>query len=183
MKRILSLFLVSILSFFIFSYIDEYENLIVPLLKSNANSGDSFLKEGIDKEKLRKFLMEFNLSLSEVYISPDRSKISGLPVSSRIKKELADEISYLKRIDRNMETFIKDLEIMKVERLSSLSLLVKVKENSRVRYRSIINDNLSSFSDKEYGVNYLLESGKGGYIISSFEVLPLEELKGVEEGV
>lgn len=178
MKRIGSLFLLAVLSFFVFSYIDEYENLIAPFFSGDKGGAASPFQDVDDRGKIRDFLLGFNERLSAVYLSPDRPEISRLPASEEVKNDLYEEIGFLKGKKLTMGYRLDALDILEIKRLSAVATQVKTKEKVRIGYRTDNSEQPSSYSDAENEVTYTLIAGPEGLMVAAFEVAPVAGEKG-----
>lgn len=165
-------------SFILLSFLDQYETLVAPLFKKDRSGYADLLGDKDDKRRIRDFLTGFNHAMSEAYRSSDPAKVTELPLSDELKGPIQEEISFLRGRGRTMEMTLNDFDILKVDRLSAMSFKVKVRENVSIRYLSYPGTQvISSTPDTAYGVIYMLDSGPRGLNVTSFEQVPLEELK------
>lgn len=177
MKKIFLLFFSAALSFLIFSYIDEYENIIAPLFKSNNNDYAVLFTPEEDKVRMRAFLTDFNNMLFEAYRMSDPSKISGLPLSNELKEEIAGEINFLKKDRRAVDMVIRDLTVIKINRPSQSALEVHAREKVGIRYLSGDGPQASgSYMEREQAVTYRLTIGTNGVELSSYEITSVKDL-------
>lgn len=176
MKKILLLFLSAIASFLMFSYIDEYENLIAPLFSKDKGGYAELLQPVEDEGRTGEFLVNFNNMLSAAYLSSDPAKVSELPLSDELKREIMEEIDFLKRKDMTMDMILKELTISKIDRLSPVAMQVRTREKVGIRYLTGY-DGASSvpYSESEHGATYLLTVGSNGLMVSSFEIISVKE--------
>ena len=104
MKKIILLFAGAAASFFLFAYIDEYENLILPLLPEKKVDRPSVtVMEGDIKSEIRETLGAFHKVLTNAYLDSDPSMLMRPPVDQRLIPTIAQEIDYLTREDKFME--------------------------------------------------------------------------------
>lgn len=176
MKRTGALFFLAVISFFVFSYIDEYENLILPLIGTEKDSYASLFREEKREETVKAFLTGYNRALSEAYLSPDTSRISQLPASEEVKRALHEEIAFLKGKGLTMEYSVDSMDVIEIKRLSVVATQVKAKEKVSIGYRSN-NAPLSPYSVMENEVTYTLIAGPEGLMVAGVEVVPFKGAK------
>lgn len=159
------------MSFLAFSYVDEYENLIAPFFSKDKGGYAGLLKPAEDEERIGEFLVNFNNMLSAVYLSSDPAKVSELPVSDELKREIMGEIGFLRNNNKTMDMVLKELTISKIDRLSPVAMQIKAREKVGIRYLTGY-DGASSvpYSESEHGATYLLTVGQSGLMISSYDI-------------
>lgn len=177
MKRIFLLFSLAVILFLVFSYIDEYENLVAPYFrKGMGNYADLFKEEGV-KGRIKDFLLSFNSKLSEAYLSSDPVKVSELPLSEDLKKSISEEIVFLRNRGLILDVAIKDLDILEIKKLSSVATIANAMEKTVVRYLNYNREHIFSEVEIENKVNYTLIAGPDGLVVAAFEVVPVEKKK------
>lgn len=165
-------------SFFLFSYIDEYETLILPFFQQEGDGYEDLFREEEYEERLRGILVSFNQLLSEVYVSADPAKVSGLPAGKELKMEISGETDFLKKRGRILNMEVLALKIVRISRLSAVATQVDVVEKALTGYSAYgSNEALSPQNEIEYGMTYTLVAGPEGMIIASYEVKSLEEIR------
>lgn len=174
MKRIISLFLLAIISFLLFSYITEYENLILPFLRRGKSDYSGIFKEGKNEEVFRGFLAEFNRGLSEVYLSSDVARVSQLPLSDEMKNGFHEEMIFLRNKNWVMDYKVTEFNILEIERLSPVATHVKVRERTEIGYLDGSGNRLYPPVAVEYDVTYVISAGPEGFIVTGIEVAPAE---------
>lgn len=132
-------------------------------------------REAKDKEVVRDFLMKFNQSLSDIYLSANPERVSELPASDELKNSIAAEMALLKNKGQIMDVVTRELRVIKMDRMSVMVRQVQVKEKSGVRYAAIGGDGSSvPYSENESTVIYTLIAGAEGMTVAAFEVRPAE---------
>lgn len=171
MKKIFLLFFSAALSFLAFSYVDEYENLIAPFFSKGKDGYAELFKPKEDEEKIKDFLVNFNNMLSAAYLSSDSSKVSELPLSDDLKKDIMEEIAFFRRSSRIMDMMLKELTVIKVDRLSPAAVKVKARERIGVRFLTGYETPASKpYAESEQDVTYILIAGSDGLAVSSYEI-------------
>lgn len=179
MKKIFFLFVVAVASFLILAHIDQYENLILPLIAKPeglfARSSDR-----VNNDVLKE-IREFNAFLASAYLASDPSSLTLLPIDERLRSSITEEINYLTREGKVMDLRVKDIEIEKIERLSPISpnlIRATTRETVRLRYLSLSKRNEEvAYQETRYNVVYTLMMAGSKWKITSYETRSVKELK------
>ena len=187
MKKIILLFAGAVASFFLFSYIDEYENLILPLLSEKKADRPSFSVRAADIETdFEKTIGAFHEVLAEAYISSNPSVLMRSPVDEGLIPSIAQEIDYLAREGRVMDMKVRDISINKIVPLSSFSVRVNTREVVEISYYSDIDrEKVVSFPLAEYDMRYSLGWRNNRWYVLSFETIGVrkENFKMLEDAL
>lgn len=176
MRKIFFLFVGAVASFLILAHIDEYENLILPLI---AKPEGPFAKpsEKINNDIL-KIIRDFNTSLASAYLTSDPSLLAYGPIDESLRSSIAEEISYLTREGKVMDLKIKDIEIEKVEFISSTLIRATTGETVRLRYLSISKrDEEVAYKETQYNMAYTLVKTDNNWKITNYETISVKEPK------
>lgn len=175
MKRIILLFVGAIVSFLALSYIDEYENLVLPFLIKSEESAPVRLPERANKE-IEDVIRKFNDTLTRAYFTSEPSLLNSGLIDENLRSTIAEDIRYLANEGRIMEMKTTNLVVENVEGVSPGVIEVKTKESMVIRYLDI-NDRreLISLPQKEYEINYTLRI-KDGFKVTSFETVAVRDL-------
>lgn len=168
MKKIFFLFAGAIASFLILAHIDQYENLILPLIAKPeglfARSSDR-----VNNDVL-KVIREFNAFLASAYLASDPSSLTLLPIDERLRSSIAEEINYLTREGKVMDLKIKDIEIEKIERLSPNLIRATTRETVGLRYLSLPKRNEEvAYQETQYNMAYTLVKTDKNWKITNYE--------------
>ena len=173
MRKIVLLFLGALFSFFAFSYIDEYENLILPFFTESTTNPTppKDFKNRLSSE-LKDTIVNFNASLSKAYLEMDPSLLSS-NVDKGLMKSIAGEIRYLAREGKIMDIKVVSLKIEKIEALSASMLSLETKETVKLRYLALPDRRESvAYPPAIFNMRYsLARSGSEWRILSSETVL------------
>lgn len=161
----------------VFSYIGEYENLVAPYLSKGEEVYADLFKEKDIEGRTRDFLLKFNRILSEVYRSADPAKVSELPLSEELKREIGEEIVFFNKKGTVLDVMLKKIDITKINRLSSMATQVSAREKIGIRYLDNLGNPISYGEEMEYGIDYTLIAGQEGLIVAAYEVVPIDEDK------
>ena len=161
MKKTLYMVAASLLLFFVFAYIDEYETLILPLLKDEAKP--STIEAGADftDENLVEFLGSFNEQLSAAYSASNPGKAWELPATPQLQRAIHDELVYNLNNNIRVESRVSDLVILTMEALSPGSGKVVALETT---------DRGQDGSSKS-AVAYVVEKGEKGFLVTAMETV------------
>lgn len=168
MKKILLLFFSAVVSFLAFSYLDQYDVLIAPFLNKDKDSYAELFNQTEEEGKIKDFLINFNDMLSAAYRSSEPSKVSDLPLSDDLKKSIMEECVFFRRSGRIMDMVLKELTVIKVDRLSPAAMQVKARERIGVRY--LAGYEVKPYVESEQDVTYILIAGSDGLTVSSYEI-------------
>lgn len=164
MKKIVLLFAGAIASFLLLSYIDEYENLIMPFFRAERPAqyvgGADEIKSTIDA---------FTDSLERAYLLSDPSPLRLAHIDERLYSSISQEIDYLKREGRVMVLDVKDTSIEKIEVVSRDVIRVTTREKVSVKYLNAVNKKEINYTDSVYIMSYTLAAAGGGLRIISYE--------------
>jgi len=176
MKRIFFLFAVAVASFLLLAHIDEYENLILPLIAKTENP---FAKpSGSINNDVLKIIREFNTFLANAYLASDPSLLAPGPIDERLRLSIADEINYLTREGKVMDLKIKDIEIEKVEFISSNLIRATTREMVALRYLSTSKGNEEiAYLETPYRMAYTLMMAGNKWKITNYETRSVKEPK------
>jgi len=177
LKKIALLFFSAILSFLLFFYLDEYKTFIVPYFYKNQDGSSGLFDEKRNEEVVKALLLKFNHTLSEIYLSGDRSKLPGLPASDEVRKAIYEEITFLKGRGRRMDIAVKELTIREIKNESTTVMQVLAEEKAGVRYVAADGAGAAPYVEMEYNVVYTLAPGPEGLIVEAFESTPSGEKK------
>lgn len=176
MKKVFFLFAGAVASFLILAHIDEYENLILPFI---AKPEGPFAKSSnrMNSDVL-KIIREFNAFLASAYLASDPSLLATVPIDERLRSSIGDEINYLTREGKVMELKIKDIEIEKVEFISSNLIRAITRETVGLRYLGVFKGNEDvAYPETQYNVVYTLMMAGNKWKITSYETKSIKEPK------
>ena len=178
MRKIVLLFLGALFSFFAFSYIDEYENLIAPFFtESTTNPTPSKDFENRHSSELENTIVNFNASLSKAYLEMDPSLLSS-NVDKGLMKSIAGDIRYLAREGKIMDIKVVSLKIEKIESLSASMLSLETKETVKLRYLDLPDRHESAAHPPAiFRMKYSLAWSGGEWQILSFETVLVDGQK------
>lgn len=162
--------------FMVLAHLDQYENLIVPLI---AKPEDPFAKpsDRINNDVL-KVIRDFNAFLANAYLKADPSLLPFGGIDEKLRSSLAEEINYLTREGKVMDLKIKDIEIEKVEFISSALIHATTRETVGLRYLSIPKgDEEVAYLETQYKMAYTLTMAGNKWKITSYEIRSVKEPK------
>ncbi len=166
LKNFILMFIASLATFMLLSYVDEYENLVAPFFRKNTRTKKA---QSINQDFMS-LIKAFNISLSQVYQSSDPSKVNMLPASDAVKRVIAEEIGFLMKSGKVMELNAEPLRIEKVDKVSPEITRVRTAELVSVRYlnysdRSVITPEKVA----EYHMVYTFEDKNGKLTLTGYE--------------
>ena len=175
MRKIGLLFLGAIFSFFALSYIDEYENLILPFFtESTTNLPTPKDFENQLSSELKNTIVNFNASLSKAYLEMDPSLLSS-NVDKGLMKSIAGDIRYLAREGKIMDIKVVSLKIEKIEPLSASILSLETTETVKLRYLALPDRHESAvYPPAIFNMRYSLARSDGEWQILSFETVLID---------
>lgn len=165
LKNFILMFIASLATFMLLSYVDEYENLVAPFFRKTETK-----KPQSANQDFMSLIKAFNASLSQVYQSSDPSKVSILPANDAVQRVIAEEIGFLMKSGKVMELNAEPLRIERVDKVSPEITRVRTTELVSVRYlnygdRSIIVPEKVA----EYHMVYTFEDKNGKLILTGYE--------------
>lgn len=169
MKKIILLFAMAVASFLLFSYIDEYENLILPFIRGE-NPGIAVQSRGASNE-IKSTLDGFINNLEKAYLSSDPSPLRLIHIDDRLYSSISQEIDYLRREGRVMELDVKEVSIEKVEALSRDIVRVTTSERVGVRYLNTLDSKETLYPDAMYVMVYTIAVSGSGLKIVNYETV------------
>lgn len=169
MQKIVLLFVAAAASFMFFSYIDEYENLILPLFSTQKRPSAVNLPESINEDFL-KIIREFNDNLSRAYLFSEPSLLSSGSIDDGLISFLSAEINYLTKEGKVMDLRVRDIRIEKINYISIRRMRVNTSESLRLRYLTLTDRKESTtFPDAQQKMTYTLERFDGVWKVVSYE--------------
>lgn len=165
MKKTVYMIAASLLLFFALAYVDEYEALILPLLKDQA--GSSEIEEGTDftEKKLHKFLVNFNEQLSDAYNESNPAKAWELPASSQVQRSVHDELVYNLTNNIRIEVHITEIVILRIDKVSPSSASVVILEKTGG----------AGGRGKQSAIAYKVEKNEKGLLVTAMEYVEPDE--------
>ena len=161
----------SLLLFFFFAYIDEYENLFL-------GKADTSLVSKADPYEIELTLKTYLKHLSAAYRSPDTDIPADISLSDDLRLELADEIEFLKNDGRIAEHYFPNMWLRNVNPLGPDKVRVSTREIVGVRYISYADKKeIRSLPDAVFDMSYLLEKSEKGWILSRYDVMKIEAIQ------
>lgn len=159
------MFIASLATFMLLSYVDEYENLIAPFFRKTETK-----KVQSTNQDFMSLIKAFNSSLSQVYQSSDPSKVNILPANDAVQRVIAEEIGFLMKSGKVMELNAEPLRIERVDKVSPEITRVRTTELVSVRYlnyadRSVIVPEKVA----EYHMVYTFENKNGKWTLTGYE--------------
>lgn len=176
MKKITIMFLGALLLFMILAHIDQYENLILPLI---AKPEGLFAKPS-DRasNEVLKIIHDFNTSLAAAYLKSDPSLLPSAGIDERLRSSITEEINYLIREGKVMDLRVKDIEIEKIERLSPNLIRATTRETVELRYLSLSKrDEEVAYQETQYNMAYTLMMAGSKWKITNYETRSVKEPK------
>lgn len=175
MKRIILLFVGAAASFLLFSYMDEYENLVMPFfVKARRVMPSGAPKEAT--ESARRAIIAFNNSLSKAYLSSDPSLLMEARMDERLRSSVAEEIHYLAREGKIMSIRVEEIEVYMIKPVSPSVMQVETRETVYLRYLAISDRREeATFAPAMHRMRYMLQTVDGGWKVLSFEAITAEE--------
>ena len=119
----------SLLLFFLFSYIDEYENLLGKKKAEEIYSADPYEIE----ETLNRFVKK----LSEAYLAYSPDLIKEIPLADDLREELVEEIRFLETDGRIQEFQVKNLWLQNVSQVAPDKVRATTRESISIRYLDV----------------------------------------------
>lgn len=178
MKKVILVFAGAAASFLLFAYIDEYENLILPLLPGSRAERPFVGRSEEVNADLKRTIMAFNDTLSKAYLGSDPSLLADGPVDKELIAFIAQDIDYLTREGKVMSLDASEVTIVKVEALSPVAVRVKTKEIVGVSYFSYPGkERKMEYPLVEYEMRYTLSGVGGNWNVLSFETINTKEKK------
>jgi hypothetical protein len=159
MKKTVYMVAGSLLLFFVFAYIDEYETLILPLLKEDAPSAKIEMSSDFAAENLVGFLKEFNAQLSSAYAASNPGKAWELPATAEVQRSIHDELVYNLTNNISIESKVADLLILRIDSISPTSNRVVVLETM---------DSGKNVSSRA-AVAYIIVKSEKGLVVAGME--------------
>lgn len=170
MKRAIMLFGAAALSFLLLAYIDEYENVILPLLGRSKTEVLSVAPRG-DADSIKRIISDFTDTLSRAYLLSDPSLLMSIPMDDRLRLSISEEINYLTKEKKVMGLDVKDIEIEKINPLSPGVIEVQTKEMVYLRYLSLPGMKEEHFyPPRQQRIRYMIQA-TGGLKVLSFEAV------------
>jgi len=176
MKKIVFLFAGAAALFLLLSFIDEYENLILPLLSTTKVERPSSAVDSGQADDVARAIRNFNDLLAEAYLTSDSSTLLEHPIDRKLITSLTEEISYMKREGKIMDLHVEKINIDSIRPVSPVLLHVKTRETVRLRY--LIRSDLKhegSYNTAIYYMKYTLEGVEKGWKILSVETVAVED--------
>jgi len=158
----------SLVLFFLFAYIDEYEKLILPLFKDETKVSAVDAENSFTEEKLYGFLKDFNEQLSGAHAASNPGMAWQLPASPEVQRSIHDELVYNLTNNITVKSEVRSLVILRVEAFSPLSGKVTVLETSEG----------GETGRKEMAVAYIIEKGEKGLLVTDMESVARAEKEG-----
>lgn len=167
MKKIILLFAGAVGIFILLSFMDEYENVILPFF-AGKNSDNIYLVK--EDEGVKVALRDFNNTLTKAYLSADPSLLKSATIDMGLYSGIADEISYLAREGKIMDMKISDIAVKKIETLSPGFLRVNTGEKVGLRYLSLADKKeLVVYADAWHDMVYMIAMKDGKWRVVSYE--------------
>lgn len=177
-KSTVLMFLGSLMLFFALAFLDEYENVIAPILSKGPPPGVESLMD-IDASAIAEVIVLFNENISGAYLSADSSALYTSSMSEQLRRSYVEEITFLQRDGRIMDMGVSDFEIKKIKKLSMFLLNVETVELVNVRYlKAADGAEIVSYPEAEYTMNYTLEMGLSGWKIIRAETVKVKRREG-----
>lgn len=185
MKKIILLFVGAAASFLVFSYIDEYESLIRPLLSEKKNDRPFVtVREGDIKSEIKETLVAFHKVLANAYLASDPSMLMRPPVDQRLIPTIAQEIDYLTREGKFMDMRVSDISIHKIVSLAPTSVMAETEETVEISYyANSSRQKIISYPPVYYDIRYSFNWRNNRWYVISFETIGIrgQERQMVEE--
>lgn len=169
MNKIILLFAGAVASFLLFSYIDEYENLMLPFFKAEGPA-IAVPSAGVSDE-IKSTLDGFTDSLEKAYHSSDPTPLRLANIDAKLYSSISQEIDYLRREGRVMELDVKEVSIEKVEALSRDIVRVTTSERVGVRYLNTLDSKETLYPDAMYVMVYTIAVSGSGLKIVNYETV------------
>lgn len=173
MRKIALLFVGAAASFMLLSYVDEYENLLLPFFSAERRTANISTDE--IKEDLLITINDFNKMLYSAYFLSDISVLSSEQIGDGVRSAIAEDISYLTKEGKVMDLKIKSIEIKRVTALSARHIQVTTRGKAELRYLDRSGKEEGMYQETEYPMAYTLEQVKGGWKVISFETTSVSE--------
>jgi len=176
MKKIVLMFAGAILSFLILSYIDEYENLVMPFVASPTSDNYTTVSPDGMNEDIRDMILAFNRGLARAHFTSDPSLLNQLSIiDDSLRPSLAGEIAYLAREGKIMDINVKELNVDKVQAVSPQTIQVYTKETVGLRYLSSATGiETVIYPDAQYSMRYTVRATGGELKIAAFETMSVK---------
>lgn len=167
MRKIFFLFAGALVSFFLLSYIDEYENLIQPFF-SKPERPLAISQAGV-KEDIKATIRDFNDNISDAFRLSDPSLLSKGQIDDKLRISIAEEIHYLLKEGKVMDMKVNDIKIGKITPISPRQVQVSTREVIGLRYLDTKGSVSSVYQEAEYTMAYTLEKVKDAWKVVLFE--------------
>lgn len=170
LKKTLALFAGSLVLFFLFSFIDEWENLLPQKEDNGLVAIDPYEIESV----LKKYIQYLSLS----HLDPSPRNLNELPLVDDLRKELEEEIEFLKKDGRIVSYQFDGQVIQKFNRVSADKVRVSAKEVLRVSYLNTVDRSLiRSLPPGLFSMSYVLNHDVDGWKISRYDVMNIEAME------
>lgn len=168
----------ALLSFLVLAHIDEYENLIKPLLMPEEVSITKVDLSAFNREEIRTFLLDFNKALSDVYLFSNPALAWELPATQPFQRMVHDEVAFNIRNDIVIETKLMEMSLLSLQPATLSDLSVKTRERVKIKYVSSKEGGKSASSELVNTVTYILKVKEGKFLVDAFDAVKLESHKG-----
>ncbi|MDT8316480.1 MAG: hypothetical protein RQ824_00625 [bacterium] len=163
-KKTLLMFGASLALFFIFAFIDEYENLF--------GAGKDNLLITVDPYEIEETLNRYIEKLSAAYLHASSDAIKEIPQTDDLRKELEEDIMFLERDGRIQHYQVRSLWLQNVNQVAADKVRASTSELISVRYLdSSDSSELRSLPEAVFNMSYVLEYGKKGWVVSRYDVV------------
>lgn len=158
MKKIILLFLIAVTSFLLFAYIDEYENLVLPLFNTPTEDRTFAKFKNETVSDIKDAIYDFNENLTVAYIAADPSLLNIKLIDNQLRNIIAEDIRYLIKERRVMELRVREIDISEIKQTLNGLMQVRTREAISLRYLNLLDNGKEQIpSLEEHEVNYLLK--------------------------
>lgn len=176
MKKIVLMFSGAVLSFLLLSYIDEYENLILPFISPPTPNSYIAVSPDSMNEDIRDMVIAFNRGLARAHLKSDPSLLNQLSIiDESLRPSLAGEIAYLAREGKIMDINVKAMDVEKVQAVSPQTIQAYTKETVGLRYlNSATGSETAIYPDAQYRMRYTIRATGGELKVVAFETISIK---------
>lgn len=160
----------SLLLFFLFAYIDEYENFFLNKGSQNLVKADPYEIEAI--------LKKYAKYVDEAHVNPVPEIFKEIPASDELREELRQEIEFLKNDGRMLVQTIKNLWVQDVDQVGPEEVRVNTREIVGGRYVDYeTRRTIKRMPDAVFQMSYLFEHKKDAWIVTGYEEMGIQKMK------
>lgn len=166
----------SIAIFLLLASMDEYESVVAPFFK--GKSVESEVISIPSNDDINAFIQNFNVLLSQVYLSSNPVRVDILPAHESVKRDIADEIDFLVRNSKIMLITVDDIKVEGVEKFPPITFRVKTSELVSISYLNLADRTVDIQKQvAKHQMIYTIEIREGEWEMVRFETVGVEGLK------